>query len=83
MISAVDSAAAPMRRKNWLPNWARRSSMPNSVLIAPKNNAAYLASWIELLKSDSRAIFTAASKASKAAEYLRGLALAEPMKLAA
>jgi antirestriction protein ArdC len=46
-------------------------------------NAAYIDSWIALLKSDSRAIFTAASKASKAAEYLRGLALAEPMKLAA
>jgi antirestriction protein ArdC len=48
-----------------------------------ERNAAYLANWIELLKSDSRAIFTAASKASKATEYLRGLALAEPMELAA
>lgn len=47
------------------------------------HNAAYLAHWIELLKSDSRAIFTAASKASKAAEYLRSLALAEPLKIAA
>jgi len=42
-----------------------------------QSNAAYLANWITLLKSDSRAIFTAASKASKAAEYLRGLAIAE------
>jgi antirestriction protein ArdC len=48
-----------------------------------ERNAAYLASWIELLKSDSRAIFTAASKASKAAEYLRGLALTETIKLVA
>jgi antirestriction protein ArdC len=47
------------------------------------HNAAYLANWIQLLKDDSRAIFTAASKASKAAEYLRGLAIAEPMKVAA
>jgi len=50
------------------------------------SNAAYLANWIELLKNDSRAIFTAASKASKAAEYLRGLALAEtaaPIAIAA
>lgn len=46
-------------------------------------NAAYLANWIELLKSDPRAIFTAASKASKACEYLRSLAIAEPLKLAA
>jgi antirestriction protein ArdC len=47
------------------------------------HNAAYLANWIQLLKDDSRAIFTAASKASKAAEYLRGLAIAEPMAEAA
>lgn len=48
-----------------------------------RHNAAYLANWIQLLKGDSRAIFTAASKASKAAEYLRGLAIAEPAALAA
>jgi antirestriction protein ArdC len=41
-------------------------------------NAGYIATWIELLKADKRAFFTACSKASKAAEYLRGLALAEP-----
>ena len=38
--------------------------------------AGYVSVWIELLKSDKRAIFTAASKASRAAEYLRGLAIA-------
>jgi antirestriction protein ArdC len=38
-------------------------------------NAGYIATWIELLKADKRAFFTAASKASKAADYLRGLAL--------
>ena len=48
-----------------------------------EQNAAYLGTWITLLKDDSRAIFTAASKASKAAEYLRGLAIAEPMAEAA
>jgi antirestriction protein ArdC len=46
-------------------------------------NAAYVEAWIKLLKSDPRAIFTAASKASKAAEYLRSLAIAEPLKIAA
>src|SRR5205823_14311093 len=46
-------------------------------------NAGYIATWIELLKSDKRAFFTAASKASKAADYLRGLALAEPAPIAA
>ncbi len=38
-------------------------------------NAGYIASWIELLKADKRAFFTACSKASQAADYLRGLAL--------
>ena len=40
-------------------------------------NAGYIASWIELLKADKPAFFTACSQASKAADYLRGLALAE------
>lgn len=31
----------------------------------------YLGSWLELLKDDARAVFTAASKASQAADYLR------------
>jgi antirestriction protein ArdC len=46
-------------------------------------NAGYIASWIELLKSDKRAFFTACSRGSKAADYLRGLALAEPAAIAA
>jgi antirestriction protein ArdC len=33
-------------------------------------HADYLASWLGLLRSDSRAIFKAASQASKAADYL-------------
>jgi Zincin-like metallopeptidase len=42
-------------------------------------HASYIAHWIELLKHDDRAFFTAASKAQKAADYLRGIALAEPV----
>jgi antirestriction protein ArdC len=38
-------------------------------------HAGYIASWIGLLKADSRAFFTACSKAQAAADYLRGLAL--------
>lgn len=34
------------------------------------DHAAYLANWLEVLKNDTKAIFTAASKASEAAEYL-------------
>jgi antirestriction protein ArdC len=46
-------------------------------------SAGYIASWIELLKADKRAFFTACSHASKAADYLRGLALAERTEVAA
>jgi antirestriction protein ArdC len=46
-------------------------------------NAGYIKTWLELLKADKRAFFTAASKASKAADYLRGLALAELTAIAA
>ena len=46
-------------------------------------SAGYIATWIDLLKADPRAFFTACSKASKAADYLRGLALAEPSERAA
>jgi antirestriction protein ArdC len=38
-------------------------------------HAGYIQSWIGLLKADSRAFFTACSKAQGAADYLRGLAL--------
>ena len=34
-------------------------------------HAGYIDSWLSLLKEDDRAIFTAASKASAAADYLR------------
>jgi antirestriction protein ArdC len=46
-------------------------------------NAGYIATWIGLLKADKRAFFTACSKASQAADYLRGLALASPETVAA
>ena len=46
-------------------------------------NAGYIATWIDLLKSDKRAFFTACNRASQAADYLRGLALAAPAEVAA
>ena len=36
-------------------------------------HAAYLGSWLEVMKRDKRALFTAASKASQATNYLFGL----------
>src|SRR5690606_13214996 len=38
-----------------------------------KDHAAYIGSWLKVLKNDKRAIFTAASYAQKAADYLTGL----------
>lgn len=40
-------------------------------------SSGYIDNWIQLLEHDNRAFFTAASKASEAAEYLRSLALKE------
>lgn len=37
------------------------------------DHAAYIASWLKVLKSDKRAIFTAASHAQRAVDYLRSL----------
>ncbi|MEE8106314.1 MAG: zincin-like metallopeptidase domain-containing protein, partial [Planctomycetota bacterium] len=34
----------------------------------------YVGNWLKVLKGDTRAVFTASSKARKAAEYLQGLA---------
>jgi antirestriction protein ArdC len=41
-------------------------------------HAEYIATWISLLKEDKRAIFTAASKASQAADFLRSLSAELP-----
>jgi len=43
------------------------------------DHAAYLASWLTVLKQDKRAIFAAASQAQRAADYVRGL---QPMEAA-
>jgi antirestriction protein ArdC len=37
------------------------------------DHAAYIASWLKVLKDDKRAIFTAASHAQRAADFLHGL----------
>lgn len=38
-----------------------------------EDHAAYIASWLKVLKNDKRAVFAAASHAQKAADYLSGL----------
>ena len=36
------------------------------------DHAQYIAHWLKVLKADKRAIFTAASKAQQAADYIIG-----------
>jgi antirestriction protein ArdC len=38
-----------------------------------EDHAAYLASWLKVLKQDNRAIFSAAAHAQRAAEFLHSL----------
>ena len=37
------------------------------------DHAAYIDGWLRVLKADNRAIFTAASQASKATDYLHSM----------
>lgn len=46
------------------------------------DHAQYIAHWLKILKGDKRAIFTAAAKASAAADYLESLG-SQPQQLAA
>jgi antirestriction protein ArdC len=39
-----------------------------------EENAAYIATWVEVLKNDNRAIFAAAAHAQRAADYLNQIA---------
>ena len=47
------------------------------------DHAAYIASWIKVLKEDRRAIFTAAAHAQRAADFLHGLQASQQMGEAA
>jgi antirestriction protein ArdC len=54
------------------------------VALARADHASYIANWLEVLKNDKRAIFTAASHAQRAADYLHNLQQpAEAMSAAA
>lgn len=47
------------------------------------DHAAYIGSWLNVLKNDKRAIFTAASHAQRAADFLNGFQEAAPVAEAA
>ena len=48
-----------------------------------EDHAAYIASWLKVLKNDKRAIFTAAAHAQRAADFLSGLQAKEREQVAA
>jgi antirestriction protein ArdC len=52
-------------------------------IVPTVRHADYLANWLTVLRSDSRAIFKAASQASKAADYLLAFSDALPLEAAA
>jgi antirestriction protein ArdC len=64
-----------MRWRSWSPNSGPLSSAPDlRIADEPRaDHAQYLASWLEVMKADKKAIFTAASKASEAAAFLAAL----------
>ena len=43
------------------------------ILEAREDHAAYIANWLDVLKADNRVIFTAASHAQRAADFINGL----------
>ena len=45
------------------------------------DHAAYIASWLKVLKDDKRAIFTAAAHAQRAADYLAAFSTAQAQPL--
>jgi antirestriction protein ArdC len=55
-------------------------------IVPTVRHADYLGSWLEVLRADNRAIFRAASQASKASDFLlafRGAAAADSVSAAA
>ncbi len=75
VVNLWASAMTPMPSKNSWPNWA----LPSSVLTLVSRwnrvpfHAIYLDNWLKVLKADNKAIFTAASAAARATDYLPGL----------
>jgi antirestriction protein ArdC len=71
VIYPAGSDRTDMQRRRpsqiWEPPW----SWPISVSHHPRpDHAAYIASWLRVLKADARAIFTLASKAQAAADWM-------------
>ncbi len=63
---------------------ARRLASELGIACAPRaDHAQYIAQYLKLLKSDSRAIFTAAAKANQAVAFLKAFSEVQPGETAA
>ena len=73
--SAASVSATPDTRwRSWSPRSARRYLCAD-LRITPEtreDHAAYIGSWLKVLRDDKHAIFTAASHADRAADHLHG-----------
>jgi len=88
--AAVASAACPRfrARETWLPRGYRAeisaAYLCASLSITPTvRHADYIASWLDVLREDNRAIVRAASAASKAADYILAFQPDAPPSVAA
>ena len=57
-------------------SYALRVKAAADLRITPEvreDHASYIHNWLQVLKDDKRAVFTAASHASKAVDFLHGL----------
>ena len=60
--------------KSWRNSVLRSSCADLDLTLEPReDHAAYIANWLQVLKADNRAIFTAASHAQRAADFINGL----------
>jgi antirestriction protein ArdC len=57
---------------NWRYLAPRSRSREGRRLVTGYDHAAYLGSWLKVLKEDKRAIFQAAAHAQRAADFLHG-----------
>ena len=79
IASTENSASASVTRltpsKNWSPNLVAAYLCAGlEITNTPRpDHAQYIANWLEVLKGDTKAIFTAASLATRAVDYLYGL----------
>ena len=71
-ISSPASAPMPLPPRNCIAEIARRSCALALGIPGRLRHAEHIGTWLRLLKKDRRAIFTAASLAQQASDYLLG-----------